>query len=323
MKSTNVKTIKLGAVQMISKVGEIKANLEKARIFVKEASTAGVQLLLFPELMPSGYTLNPLIWEAGETAHGTTVNWLLETAKTFGMYIGTSFIEVQGCHFYNTFVLVGPNGREAGRVRKQHAEVYFFRCARNVQHFIDTDLGRIGVGICADNQYSTLLPELQQAGVDLHLMPHAWPAPFRIAKNVSREDIDRQQKLAAGIAAFYAGQLGVPAVFCNQTGPVSGHKGVGLVGSAMNSPDFDLAGLSGIADADGRLLARAGREEKLLVAEVRLDPAWKKTGYSVFNKKWVFSGSSAVREVLFGFDGFLGNLYYTFSRRRKEMAKRL
>ena len=322
MNRNNTKTIKLGAAQMISKVGDIKGNLERAENFVKEASTVGVQLLVFPELMPSGYTLNPLIWEAGEPSHGTTVNWLCETAKTYGIYIGTSFIEVEGCHFYNTFVLAGPDGCETGRVRKQHAEVYFFRCGKNVRHFIDTDLGRIGVGICADNQYSTLLPELQQAGVDLHLMPHAWPAPFRIARNVSQADIQRQQKLAAGMAAFYAGQLGVPAVFCNQTGPVSGFKGVGLVGSAMNSPDFHLAGVSGIADSDGKVLAQAGREEKLLVAEVRLDPARKKTGYSVFNKKWVFSGS-LMRDVLFGFDGFLGNLYYTFSRRRKEMAKRL
>ena len=322
MNKNEKKTIKLGAVQMVSKAGNIKGNLEHAASFVKEASNAGVQLLLFPELMPSGYTLNPLIWEAGETAQGTTVNWLLETAKTCGMYIGTSFIEVEGSHFYNTFVLAGPDGREAGRVRKQHAETYFFRGARDVQHFVETDLGRIGVGICADNQYSNLLPELQQAGVNLHLMPHAWPAPFRVVKNVSREDIQRQQKLAGGMAVFYAGQLGVPAVFCNQTGPVSGQRGVGLVGSAMNSPDFYLAGLSGIADSDGKLLAQAGREEKLLAAEVHLDPRMKKRTYSVFNKKWVFPGSP-IRDVLFGFDGFLGSLYYTFSRRRKELARRL
>ena len=54
------------------------------------------------------------------------------------------------------FVLAGPDGEIAGRGYKTNAEANVFRRGRSV-HVIDTAIGRIGIGICADNQFSAQL----------------------------------------------------------------------------------------------------------------------------------------------------------------------
>ena len=84
---------------------------------------------------------------------------------------GTSFLEAAGQDFYNTFVLVGPSGVEAGRIRKQTPAVYepwFFR-GEVGSHVIRTPLGTIGVGICNDGHRSYLPSLLQRGGADLVL----------------------------------------------------------------------------------------------------------------------------------------------------------
>jgi N-carbamoylputrescine amidase len=77
----------------------------------------------------------------------------------------------------NVFRLYGPDGALTGQVPKFHAEPYFFRPVRSAHPYIDTPLGRIGVGICADNHYVAFARRMQAAAVDLMIMPHAWPAP--------------------------------------------------------------------------------------------------------------------------------------------------
>ena len=62
--------------------------------------------------------------------------------------MGTSFLEAEGDDFYNTFVLVGPTGREAGRVRKQTPAMYepwFFR-GQPGSHVIETGWAGSGSG---------------------------------------------------------------------------------------------------------------------------------------------------------------------------------
>ena len=99
------------------------------------------------------------IWDSAETIHGQSVSWLKSLAHQCGVYLGMSFLEVEGTDFFNSFVLATPTGEIAGRVRKAppaSAESYFFRAGTD-SHYIDTDLGRIGVSIC----YEALLHQYQ------------------------------------------------------------------------------------------------------------------------------------------------------------------
>ena len=93
------KQIYLGAVQMDCQPGQVQANLSHATTLVEEAARRGAGLVLLPELMPSGYLLTEEIWDFAEAGDGQTVRWLTELAGRLGIYVGTSFLEVEGEDF--------------------------------------------------------------------------------------------------------------------------------------------------------------------------------------------------------------------------------
>jgi len=75
-------------------------------------------------------------------------------------------------------VLANPLGEVSGRVRKQSPaiwEAYFFKGELG-SHAIETTFGKIGVGICFDNQTADVAAILSRQSVDLVLMPHSYPA---------------------------------------------------------------------------------------------------------------------------------------------------
>ena len=125
----NARKIKVAAVQMACELGATERNLARASQWVEEAASQGARLVLLPELMPSGYTLTEALWDNAEPFDGVTTRWLKNLSRRFNLYIGTSFLEVEGDDFYNSFTLSSPAGDIAGRVRKNPPasfEAYFF-----------------------------------------------------------------------------------------------------------------------------------------------------------------------------------------------------
>jgi N-carbamoylputrescine amidase len=114
----NVKKITVAAVQMDARFAQREDNLSKAPQYVLQAANQGAQLVLLPEMLPYGYGLDESVWDGADSFDGTSVQWLKHFSKKFGIYLGFSFLEVDGEDFYNTFVLTGPDGEVAGRVRK-------------------------------------------------------------------------------------------------------------------------------------------------------------------------------------------------------------
>lgn len=100
--------------------------------------------------MPSGYTLTQAIWHYAEPFFGPTVAWVTQIAKQLTLYLGTSFLEAEGEDFYNAFSLASPDGTIVGKVHKSppaSLEAFFYRAGTGRQ-VIETEIGRIGVGIC-------------------------------------------------------------------------------------------------------------------------------------------------------------------------------
>lgn len=94
---------------------------------------------------PLGYRLIREIWQVGEPLDGPTTDWLRCSARQYGIYVGTSFPEARGEHFYNTFALAGPDGKLAGTVCKRSPfmwEAYFF-IGQGGSPYIDTEIGRL------------------------------------------------------------------------------------------------------------------------------------------------------------------------------------
>ena len=323
----NIKVIRIAAVQMQSKLGELKANLDHAELFAEQAAEDGAQLIAFPELAAPGYSMSPLIWDYAETRDGCTVQWVRDMSRKLGVYLGIGFVEAAEKDFFNTYVLGAPDGQVAGFVRKTMAETACFRCVAG-SHVIVTEIGRIGLGICADNQFVPMVRLMQTESVDLMLMPYARPGPFKVGGAISQADIDGAYAQARDTAGFYTRLLGVPAVFINQVGPRGREKWFGIIGGLMNPDQVRLLGLSTIADLDGTVKAQMDdQQESVIAADVTLDPSRKLhkelVSYGSYGGGFLQPGTSGntVRDIVCGVDAFFGRLSYGLSLERRRKAR--
>src|SRR5215471_9963961 len=210
--SSTAKSLRIAVVQMKSSDHDVEANLKRAGTFAEKAAAQGAQLVLFPEMMPTGSYLSFDTWDSAERSNGKTVQWLKSTSRRLHIYLGAGFFEADGEDFYDTFVLTTPEGEEGGRVRKAvpaEAEAYFFRGYDNA-HVINTAIGRIGIGICAENYYCQLPTQLIRRSADLILMPHSSPDMSRAGGLPSPP--------GTHLASWYAKKLGIPVAMVNKVG---------------------------------------------------------------------------------------------------------
>lgn len=248
------------------------ANLAHAVPFVEEAVRAGAQLVVLPELFPTGYSFDTgVMWPRAERlADGPTRTWLCAQARQHGIHIGTSFLEASGDQFYNTFALAGPGGELLGTVRKQTpaaVEALLFAAGPSgpdAHVIVCPALGglRVAVGICYENQLAYMAPYVAAAGAHLLLMPHCAPRVERVPASVSTAFEEAMLETPAA----YARALGVPVVFVNKSGPCV----YALPGLPSATFSAGFMGGSQVVDSDGTVLAPpTDREDAVVVATVR------------------------------------------------------
>ena len=303
------RTLRVAAVQQASRLGHIDENLAAASTFARTAAGQGAELILFHELMPGGYAWDESAWSGAEPSDGATASWLRETAGRLDLWIGTSFLEASGEDFWNTFVLIAPDGTEAGRVRKEFPSMYEARVFRGCHgsHVIDTPLGRIGVAICFDAHTAAVARALVEADVDLVLAPHCYCVPSHPSRAVSAADIERLVRNVAGIAPLYARTLGVPALVTNRVGAWDTPKGAG----------YTFAGQATIADSDGTVVAHLDDTAGMVSAIVHLDPARKTHAAPRAYSRWIYPGPPG-REALRLIEWWEGRRYRGAIERRRE-----
>lgn len=143
----------------------------------EQAAACGAQLALLPELFASPFWFTAEVWRWAQPQGGLVKRFLQDTARANGLYLGGSYLEARGEHFYNTFALASPAGQIVGRVGKAHPcslERAVFAPSPGAQ-VIDTELGRIGVAICYDNALREVVDPLLAAKPDVWLMPLSAP----------------------------------------------------------------------------------------------------------------------------------------------------
>jgi N-carbamoylputrescine amidase len=312
-----MKTLSLAAAQITCRDGKVIENLARATQMAEQAQNQGAQLVLFPEFMPQGYLLTPALWDSAEPFDGPTTCWLSETSRRLGIYLGTSFLEARNGNFFNTFALAEPSGKIVGAVRKRSPsmwEAYFFKGERG-NPYLDTDLGRIGVGICFDNHTYEIASTIMKSNIDLMLMPHSYCTPTQPTKITSQEDIDRLNSRPGLVARLYNEWFGVPVLMCNKSGAWDSPVPDTVLGVPK---DFRFSGRSLLLDADGALRGELGDEEAVLVGTVTLDPTLKKQTRPPKYSRYIYPGSPG-REIIRLME-WRGSLLYTFNKLRKAKA---
>jgi len=150
-----------------------------------EAVEAGAQLLLLPEyagLLLSGQL--PAEQRGDLKASIAGIQPLIEPwlalcegiARRWGVYLQPGSLPVQGSagHYRNRAWLFGPQGvlgyQDKLMMTRFEREQWGITAGQGLQVF-DTDLGRLGILICYDNEFPMLARCLAERGADLILAP--------------------------------------------------------------------------------------------------------------------------------------------------------
>lgn len=174
-------SFKLALAQMRVEGGALDVNLAHAAEMIAEAAENGAQLVLLPEAMDLGWTDPSALTLAGPVPGGKAASMLCDQAKKYHIYVCSGLTEKDGDRVYNAAVLINPMGEVIllhHKINELDIGHPYYALGRSLQ-VVETDLGAIGVMICADA--STGMREIPRTlsymGADVILSPSAWAVP--------------------------------------------------------------------------------------------------------------------------------------------------
>lgn len=174
-----MREVSIAVVQMQPELGEIEENLVKMSDFVtKIASQQKVDLILFPELVTSGYELGVRFTEVAQLIPGPTANLLAQRAQQLGVYIGFGMVAKERVEsiLYDAAVLVGPDGEIVGEYRKTHLkgeERMAFREGYKLPTF-NTEIGTIGLMLGWDLAFPEVARSMVLEGAEILCALASW-----------------------------------------------------------------------------------------------------------------------------------------------------
>lgn len=287
----------------------VSLRLQWIDALLADAQRAGAKLAVMPELALTGYELGEWNFEVAEPVPGgPAVSALSEIARARDMILVAGLSEREGEHVYNTMAVVGPGGF-LGRYRKLHpasAECAYWRPGASA-HVIETDLGRLGVGVCADMIRRTPWSIYASEGVDLVAIGAAWP-DYRDATNYPLWHEYRAMHVEAtrALPERIEREVGAPVILANACGTSE-------VMATRFGPKVvtKLAGRSRVVCGGTRAEDPGDQREQVVVADVRKGGALLATRASrpAPTEPWVSHGSGAFRATFQSVDVLTGYLY--------------
>lgn len=164
--------------QMDVKLGDKRANIEKAEELIRRAAEEKAEVICLPELFTTGFKKENVA-ELAEPIPGETTEKMGELAMENNIFVAGSILEKDGGNIFNTAVLVAPEGL-AGRHRKVHP---FLEEANHITggseyNVFDTKVGKIGLLVCYDAVFPEASRLLSLQGAQVILLPSNWMNPF-------------------------------------------------------------------------------------------------------------------------------------------------
>ena len=263
----SVQKFKTGLVQMSCST-DLKENLAKAEVKVRESAKSGAQVICLQELFCSQYFCreeSAELFDVAETIPGPSTHAMGKLAKELKVVIIASLFEKRAHGLYhNTAAILGTDGEIMGLYRKMHIpddplyfeKFYFTPGDLGFKNF-DTPFGRLGILVCWDQWYpeGARLTAMQGASILYYPTAIGWhpaeKAEYGPAQLDAWRTIQRSHAIANGIFVAAVNRVGFE-------GP----------------PDRGLEfwGNSFISDPFGRVLQQASADkEEIVIAEI--DPA--------------------------------------------------
>lgn len=236
---------KIAVGQINCKLADVPTNLRRIRDLSEKIAKQEADIVCFPELVTTGYSLYEKWLEVAEPVPGPMTDKLGSMAREFGFYLIAGMPErtPESKGIFNSAVLISPQGEVTGVYRKVHLwnkeRIYF--TPGNEFPLFRTKIGLIGIGICFDLEFPETSRIMAMSGAEMIFFPSADMKPF--------------QRYVDVYVPSRAAENGVFVAFSN----LVGHEGktVFFGGSQIVSPDC-------------RVLAHATATKAFAVAQIDL-----------------------------------------------------
>ena len=175
--------MKVAVAQISCSLGDPESNLSKVRDFSRRAREAGTELIVFPEMTDTGYSM-PVIQKYANQWKNGFVPGLQQIARERSIAVVIGVSERDGSSIYNSQVLIDANGEILAKYRKTHLyavapveEQTCFTPGDTCASFVLGDL-RFGFSICYDLRFPEMYRKLvTDQNVGAFLISSAWPFP--------------------------------------------------------------------------------------------------------------------------------------------------
>lgn len=158
-------------------LGDVAGNYSAILPLIEEASSKNSELILFPELWPSGYDLKNR--EKYYQENRKHLPCLIKAAQDNHIWIGGSWIEKSGEQYFNTFSLINPDGNLFADYSKIHLfgmmDERQWLQGGNRRQTVDFSWGKAGMAVCYDLRFPELFRRYAIEGVSVMLIVAQWP----------------------------------------------------------------------------------------------------------------------------------------------------
>jgi len=271
MQVTPPSSIRVACCQLHPQLDVADSNERQTRNAIRGAIEAGARLIVLPELCTTGYAFETETHarSAAEASRGTVDGWVEEAAGGDVVVVG-GFAELDpDGNLFNSAAVVDGSG-VLSIYRKTHlwgTERAMFKAGDAIPPVVDTEVGRIGVGICYDLFFPEVTRGLALRGAEIIVVPTNAP------RGPNAGSVHDNIGVSIARAAAHVNRVFVAV--CDRWGA---ERGVQWVGRSL------------IADPEGDLVAAPpGDREQLLVADCELirahDKRWSGTSNDAFRDR--------------------------------------
>src|SRR5438309_10839767 len=173
--------MKIAAAQIACVLGDFNANLRKTSDFAALAKKSGAELVVFPEMVDTGYS-RPVIQKHARTSSDGALSELQKIAKEISIAIVAGISDRDGGSIFNAQVFVDAQSEVIAKYRKTHlvtaAPLDERVCLLPGNDFVSCKVRKftVGLSICYDLRF----PEMARTLVVKHdanviVNSSAWP----------------------------------------------------------------------------------------------------------------------------------------------------
>jgi omega-amidase len=173
--------MKIAAAQISCTLGDIDANLRKIGEFAGRAKQSGAELVVFPEMVDTGYSM-PVIQKCALPWSKGAVPQLQRIAKELSIAIIAGVSDRDGGRIYNAQAFIARDGKIVGKYRKTHLVTAAPLDERPVftagDQFVSCAIDNFtaGMAICYDLRFPEIWRKLAvEQNTNLFAISSAWP----------------------------------------------------------------------------------------------------------------------------------------------------